>query len=135
MACRADLYVKDVMIGSCKLEPKSAAHQYRLSLGKDDELYVARKQTQNQHHVNKKEKMRKNVCEYRITLQNRKSKDVTIQVVDQIPISDDSRIVVTQEELSGGIYDSETGKVTWRVPVKAKSTTDFIFRYSVVYNA
>lgn len=132
LACHADLYVRDIMVGSCMLDAKEAAHRYRLNLGKDDELYAARKQTQNQHHVNKREKTKKDVYEFRITLQNRKSQDVIIQAADQIPISDDSRITVLQEELSGGTYNEETGEVTWSVNVKAKSTTDLILRYCVI---
>lgn len=133
LACRADLYVKDVMIGSCMLDPQSAAHRYRLSLGKDAKVYAARKQTKNQHYVNRQGKKRKDICEYRIILQNRKSRDLTIQAADQIPISDNSRITVVQEELSGGFYNRENGEVTWNVNVKAKSTAEIILRYSVIY--
>lgn len=131
--CSADIYVKDIMIGSCRLSSKSAANKYRLSLGKDEELFVSRKQTQNMHNSDKRNKVQKDVSSFNITIQNRKQQDVVVQIVDQIPVSTDNRIEVKREELSGGNYNEVSGEVQWNVKVSKKSSAELDLKYSVTY--
>lgn len=133
MPCQANIYVHDVMIGNCNIKSRSTSNQFILSLGTDDDLLVSRKQTQNQHSVIEEENIKKDLREYKITLQNRKSQAVTVQLLDQIPISDDNRIEVIQEELSGGTYNSENGEVMWNVDVESKGESVLTLRYYISY--
>lgn len=131
--CRAYIYVHDVMIGDCMIKSRSASNEFILNLGRDDDLIIGGKQTQNQHYVIEEENIQKDLQEYKITLQNRKLQDVSVQVLDQIPISDDNRIEVIQEELSGGEYNSENGEVRWNIDIEAKGESVITLRYGILY--
>lgn len=131
--CRAYIYVHDVMIGDCIIKSRSASNEFILSLGQDDELIIGRKQTQKQHKVSEEDNTQCDLCEFKITVENRKSQNVTIRILDQIPISDDNRIEVVQEELSEGEYNFENGEVKWDVDAEAKGEKEIILRYNIVY--
>ena len=54
-------------------------------------------------------------------------------VKDQIPVSSNSGITVDPVELSGGIYNSQSGIVKWDFEIKQQETRQIILTYSVKY--
>lgn len=133
IGCNADVYVKDIMIGSCRLDVRPVAERYRLSLGKDEELYVSRRQIRNMHTSDRRKKNNQDISEFEIMVQNRKPHDVSIQILDQVPLSTDNRIRVNIEELSGGSYDDVTGEVKWDINVDTMTSSQIELKYMVSY--
>ena len=52
---------------------------------------------------------------------------------DQLPVSANSSITVTAEEVSGGKVDGDTGIVTWPLTLQPGEQRDLILRYKVKY--
>ncbi|MFL5753957.1 MAG: DUF4139 domain-containing protein, partial [Bacteroidia bacterium] len=68
---------------------------------------------------------------YEIVVKNGNSKGIEIEVMDQLPMSNNKQIVITKESVSGAIYDENTGKLTWRNTIKSKDKKTYSFSYTV----
>jgi hypothetical protein len=58
---------------------------------------------------------------------------VDIVVIDQVPISNDNDIEVSDKDYKGGDYNETTGAVTWKLQLKPNETRELILGYSVKY--
>ena len=54
-------------------------------------------------------------------------------LTDQLPVSRNSSITVTEEELSGGTLDKENGTGIWRLELKPGEQRELKLRYAVKY--
>ena len=52
---------------------------------------------------------------------------------DQIPVSQNSGITVTTEELSGGHLDKEKGTITWLLHLNPNEQKELLVQYRVKY--
>ena len=70
---------------------------------------------------------------WRITVKNSRKEVVSLTLQDQIPVSENSNITVTTEELSGGQLDKLTGIVVWQLELQPNEQREFIVNYRVKY--
>ena len=70
---------------------------------------------------------------WRITVKNTRKEAVSLTLQDQIPVSTNSNITVTTEELSGGQLDKTTGFVTWPLQLQPGEQRELIVQYRVKY--
>ncbi len=70
---------------------------------------------------------------WRITVKNTRNEAVALTLKDQIPVSQNSGITVTTEELSGGKLDKEKGIVTWQLSLMPNEQKELMVEYKVKY--
>lgn len=70
---------------------------------------------------------------FEIIIKNNLSRKVSVKIIDQIPLSMDSRIEVTTENLSGGELNATTGQVIWNTEIPASDSKKFKLEYSIKY--
>ena len=70
---------------------------------------------------------------WRITVKNTRKEAVSLTLQDQIPVSQNSNINVTVEELSGGKLNQERGFVTWQLQLQPGEQRELILQYRVKY--
>ena len=129
----SNLYFEDGFVGRSILNPAALQDTLQISMGRDRSLVMQREKVDQ---FSKKRTIGSNITEsrgYEITLKNNKSQAVTLQVKDQIPISVNSSIEVTSEELSGGTLDPVTGIVTWEITLAPGGQQKLTLRYEVKY--
>jgi hypothetical protein len=129
----SNLYFEDGFVGRSILNPAALQDTLQISMGRDRSLVMQREKVDQ---FSKKRTIGSNITEsrgYEITLKNNKSQAVTLQVKDQIPVSVNSSIEVTSEELSGGTLDPVTGIVTWEVTLVPGAQQKLTLRYEVKY--
>jgi hypothetical protein len=68
-----------------------------------------------------------------ISVKNNKLQDIDITVLDQIPVSTLEEIEVQPLNLTNGLLDKETGKLTWKLNLKPSEKKDIDLKYSVKY--
>ncbi|MCL2509499.1 MAG: DUF4139 domain-containing protein, partial [Methanomassiliicoccaceae archaeon] len=68
-----------------------------------------------------------------ITVKNTRSKGIKMKLIDQIPISTNSDLVVDAVELSGAELSKETGILTWSLDIPAGGSVKKVLRYSATY--
>ena len=129
----SNLYFEDGFVGRSILNPAALQDTLQISMGRDRSLVMQREKVDQ---FSKKRTIGSNITEsrgYEITLKNNKSQAVTLQVKDQIPVSVNSSIEVTSEELSGGSLDPVTGIVTWEITLAPGAQQKLTLRYEVKY--
>lgn len=70
---------------------------------------------------------------YEIIIRNNNSKDITLDLYDQVPLSPNNDISVDVNEISKAELTKEDGKLQWNVNLKAGETVKYIVSYSVKY--
>ncbi len=128
----ANLFFQDTYIGQAYINPQVAADTLLLSLGRDEQITI--KRVQPQDFTERKKIFGSTIKEtytYEIAIKNNKSTPVTVDVLDQIPVSKQKEIVVELEETGGAKYNADFGKLEWQVVVPAGQTKKVRFTYSI----
>jgi uncharacterized protein (TIGR02231 family) len=121
-----NLFYEGTYIGKSYLHSGLANDTLNLSLGIDKNIVVTRTLQQNLTGKQGLASNTKQLRDWLIEVKNRKSQVVDLSVEDQIPVSENTDIVVEVKELSGGQLDAKTGLVTWDFtlnPLDNKKTT------------
>ncbi|MBV6441304.1 MAG: hypothetical protein EPGJADBJ_02987 [Saprospiraceae bacterium] len=130
----ANLFFQDTYVGQAWVNPQVAADTLLLSLGRDEQIAIKRIQPQD---LTERKKIFgstiKETYTYEISIKNNKSAPITVDVLDQIPISKQKDIEVELEDRGSAQYDADPGKLEWQVLVPAGQTKKLRFTYSVKY--
>jgi hypothetical protein len=70
---------------------------------------------------------------FEINIRNNKREAVTITIEEQIPISKDAQIEVELISAEKAYVNQTTGKVTWKLTLKANETQKLLLKYSLKY--
>ena len=70
---------------------------------------------------------------YEIIVRNNNVFPVDVEVLDQVPISKNKDIEVQLEDNGGAEYNSDYGKLLWKLNLKAGQSRNIRFIYSVKY--
>ena len=70
---------------------------------------------------------------WRITVKNTRNEAITMTLKDQMPVSQNSGISVTPEELSGGNLNKENGIITWHLNLQPNEQKELLLQYRVKY--
>lgn len=129
----ANIYFEDNYIGKTNITSNYVKDEFPISLGVDERITVKRikledKTSQKAMNANKWE-----TESYQISIRNNTKENVELEVLDQLPISENSKILVKTINLSGGIHDEKTGSILWNKNIGSGSSEKIIFSYEVKY--
>jgi hypothetical protein len=129
----ANLYFEDAFIGRSILNAKTLNDTLNISLGRDKSIVIARTKIDE---FSKTKTIGTNTTDtraFRITVRNRKSQPIKLNILDQIPVSIVDDITVETKEFSGGRLDEKTGKVTWSLTIEPTQQKELLLKYEVKY--
>jgi uncharacterized protein (TIGR02231 family) len=129
----ANLFFEGTFVGQSTLNPEVTLDSLLLSLGRDDRVKIERNILKD---ISSKQLIglnQKEIKGYEIMIRNNKKVPVSIEVLDQIPISSNEDIAVALEESGGASYTSDYGKLLWKIDLAAGETKKIRFIYSVKY--
>ncbi len=130
LAGEASLFFEGKFLGKTILETQGIGDTLNISLGRDKNIVLERTKVKD---YNKKQFLgtKKTISKaWEIVVQNNKKQAIEIKIEDQIPISKNSEIEVSHEELSGGKLDEDTGIVTWKIKLEPKEKKKLLLKYS-----
>ncbi len=125
------IYFDGSFIGRSVLNPDAFKDTVNLSLGRDRSIVVSRKKLKD------KTKERILVSEktistsYELTIKNNKSGSITLDLTDQIPVSQDPTIKVELIDGDGSTLNEETGLLSWKLSLKPMESKILRFTYEV----
>ncbi|MCB9234375.1 MAG: DUF4139 domain-containing protein [Bacteroidia bacterium] len=131
LAGPANIYFEGTFLGQTSLNPAQTEDTLYFSLGRDKGVVVAREQLKSFTKVKTLGSSKECTFGYEITIRNGKKEAVTLELQDQIPISQDKDIVVKQLEISEGELDADRGFLTWRLELKPGETKKIKLAFSV----
>jgi uncharacterized protein (TIGR02231 family) len=129
----SNIYFRGTFVGKGYIDPAQANDTLNLSLGRDRSIQVKREQIKDYCKTTSMGGKQETTKAYEITVINTKKQAISLEIMDQIPISQSGEVEVEVEELSGGVYDDKTGKVTWKTSIQPGQSVKYQLRFSVKY--
>jgi hypothetical protein len=129
----ANLFFEGTFIGKSLIDTQVSTDTLNLSLGVDKNIVVTRtlqKELTEKQSLGSNKKETKN---WQIDIKSRKNQPVSLLVEDQVPVSQNSGIEVEITEISSGIMDKSTGKVSWNLTLNSQAEKKFDLKYQVKY--
>jgi len=127
----ANIIMDDTYIGKSVIDPNTTADTLNLSLGKDKRIAIKRSLIKELSSLKTNGKESKQVFTYEILVKNNKLTDVNLLLKDQFPLSNIKEVIVTLEDGSDAMINTETGVLTWKIDLKPGESKKVRFSYSV----
>lgn len=130
---KANIFFDDMYVGQSTIQPQVTFDTLLVSLGKDENVIVKRT-TLNEYGSTKSIGNTKKVTyAYELLIKNNKNVPVHLEVLDQIPISQNKDIVVEIEDISNAQYTAAYGKLLWDMNLKVGETRKLKIVYTIKY--
>lgn len=130
----ANIFYKDTYIGQSFIDTKTTQDTLLLSLGRDEDIVIKRiKPTDVTTPPRFLNNYKKETIVFDIVIKNNKSIPIKIEVLDQIPLSKNAEIEVELKEDSKAEYNSDYGRLLWRLEIEPRKNKTIRFAYTVKY--
>ena len=133
IAGKANIFFEGAYIGQSMLDPNVAGDTMLLSLGKDEQIIVKRIKLIEFSKTKLIATNKSETFAYETTIKNNKSTDINIEILDQVPISQNDDIKVEIDEMSLAEYAADFGKLSWKINVPANSSKKIRLIYTLKY--
>lgn len=130
----ANIFFRETFVGQTTINPNITSDTLLLSLGRDEQISI--KRVQPKDFTERKKFLDKNVKEtyaFEIVVKNNKNVAVSVEILDQIPVSRQEDIKVKLDDKDGASYNEELGKLLWNIEVKPGQNKKVKFSYSIEY--
>ncbi len=128
---KANVYFGGTYIGKTFIQTGGTGDTLELSLGQDKNVSVKRSKIKDKS----KEKVLDNDkyydVAYEIMVKNGNSKSIEIEVIDQIPLTNNQQIAIDNVDVNGAKHDLTTGELLWRNTIKSKEHKKHGFSFTV----
>ena len=129
----SSIYLDGAFIGNSEIDTRSVSDTISLSFGRDNKVIVLRKLKREMSSRKVIGSSKRETFLYETTVRNNHAYPITITVYDQLPLSKNDQISVSQEVISNGSVNSLTGEVKWEIVLQPGESKAFDFGYSVKY--
>lgn len=130
----SQVYFADTYVGQSYLNTSNVKDTLRLSFGRDKKVIVERKLLEEFSDKKVVGSNRKDKYTYEIKMKNNHAIPVTINLLDQIPISQDSDISVSVDEISNAQMKEDTGILKWLVRLEPGETKSIKLGFTIKYS-
>ncbi len=130
---QTNIFYEGTYVGQGTIDPANTKDTMGISLGRDKKIIVKREQDKKLRSVKTIGSNVRETYAYNITLRNTRKETVTIELQDQMPVSNDKDIVIEDKETSGADYNETTGLMKWTVTLKPNETKAIPFGYTLKY--
>jgi hypothetical protein len=130
----ANLYNNGAFLGKTYLKPGEIDEQLELPLGIVDNIYIKHKLVKE--YSSKKFFSGNTVAsfDYEIKVKNISAEKVTVEVLDQVPVSGVSSVKTDLTEMTeGGEKEDATGKIVWKLEMNPSNEKILSLKYSISY--
>ena len=129
----ANVFFDNSFVGKTIIDPNVPSDTLHFSLGRDNSILIQRTKVADKSTRKLLASSQEQTMTWRITVKNTRNDAVTMTLKDQIPVSQNSGITVTTEELSGGSLDKENGFITWPLSLMPNEQKELVVQYRVKY--
>ncbi|TNE81796.1 MAG: mucoidy inhibitor MuiA family protein [Bacteroidetes bacterium] len=127
----ANIYFESTYLGDTYIEPGITGDTLDISLGRDRGVVVERNKLPEFCTTNFSGSKKKEILVYEIVVKNVKKEAVSIQILDQVPLSTNKEIDVDVKDISGAEWNKETGELQWLKTIAPGETIKLRISYEV----
>lgn len=128
-----NVYFGGAYVGMSEINTRNVSDTLSLSFGRDSKVLVMRKLKSELSTKKVIGSSKKDVYQYEIVIRNNRDIPIEIEVYDQIPISRNSEITVSADQISGAQYTVENGELKWKHTIAPSNIANMELGYSVKY--
>ena len=128
-----NIYQGRKYIGQSKLDIRNLGDTLSVSFGRDKDVVVTRVKVKGKTNNQLLGGTKKSSVAYNISVANHHATPIYIEVQDQVPISSDKEVLVTIDEMGGGILEDKIGVLTWGLSLQPTETKTVEFGFSIKY--
>jgi uncharacterized protein (TIGR02231 family) len=129
----ANVYFGGTYVGQSYIYTRSLDDTLDLSFGRDKKVMVSRTKLKNFNSKSFSGTNKKETQSYEIVVKNNRKLPITIDIEDQLPVSQNSEIVVEVSEISNAKKDEATGKLLWNYTIAPGEQQKITLTYSIKY--
>lgn len=127
------VYYQDSYVGESYVNTSNVDDTLMLSFGRDNKVIVDKKLSEEFSSKSIIGSNKTDAFSYEITVKNNMNTNLSLDLFDQIPISQESDITVNIDEISGAQLNEETGILVWNVNLKPGEQKVYKISFSVKY--
>lgn len=128
-----NIYFDGTYVGQSYINTRNISDTLGISLGRDKKILVTRTKSKDFSSTKLIGSKRKETFAYEIVVKNNSKAPITIEVEDQIPISQDSEIEVDVIEISDADHNLTTGKLTWKLNLNPGESKKLKLQFAIKY--
>lgn len=129
----ASVYFGGSYIGKTFIKTIDLEDSMTVSLGRDKKIQVVRTEIKQDYQRTIVGNYEKEVLKYETTIRNMRDIPVFIIIEDQVPVASSSDQEVSVNDVSGGLLDKPSGKVTWKYTLAPGETRVIKLGYTTKY--
>ncbi|MDH6252932.1 uncharacterized protein (TIGR02231 family) [Chryseobacterium sp. H1D6B] len=129
----ANIYFEDNYIGKTNITSNYVKDEFPISLGVDERIAVKRMKITDKTSRKTLNSNKWETESYQISIRNNTKESIELEVLDQLPISENSKILVKALEIGDGSLDEKTGSILWNRKIGSGSSDKISFSYEVKY--
>ena len=133
LAGQANLFFEGTYVGKTYINPSNVGDTLELSLGRDKHIVVERKSVKDFTSKRLIGSNKKESYAFEINIRNTKKSPINIIIEDQMPISSNSDIEITQISLDEATWDKNTGKLRWELKLSSNEKKKISYSFEVKY--
>lgn len=130
---KMNIYLDDTFVGESYLQSNTTDEEIVLSLGRDERIVLKRERLKDYTSKNFIGSKKKETYGYSITVKNTKKKTIKLTIEDNIPISQNSEIVIKIVDTGSANYDEKKGLLKWAYTLTPNESKKTSFGYEVSY--
>ncbi|MFY1047135.1 DUF4139 domain-containing protein [Chryseobacterium sp. GP-SGM7] len=127
----ANIYFEDNYIGKTNITSNYVKDEFPISLGVDERIVV--KRTKLEDKTGQKSITKSETESYEISIRNNTKESIELEILDQIPLSENQKITVKTLSIDNGEFDAKTGSILWNRKINSGNTEKINFSYEVKY--
>ncbi|MFI5134892.1 MAG: mucoidy inhibitor MuiA family protein, partial [Chitinophagales bacterium] len=129
----ANIFFQGSYVGQSYVNPVTTKDTLSFSLGRDKNIVIKREKVKD---FSKPKTIGDNIKQsfaYTISIKNMKKDAIDMKIMDQFPISQNSKIEVTLDDAGGASVNSTEGKLTWMVHLESGAEKKLQYSFTVKY--
>ncbi|HUM50347.1 MAG TPA: DUF4139 domain-containing protein [Chitinophagales bacterium] len=133
LAGEANIFFDDNYVGKSYLNPNVSSDTLLISLGRDEKISVKRMKLND---FSSKKLFGQNIKETKVfetSIKNNKNTAIEIEVLDQYPISKNSQIEVSLDDMKDAQVTEVYGKLIWKFKLQPNETRKIKLSYTIKY--
>lgn len=127
----ARIYFDGAFIGKTYINVNNNNDTLALNLGRDNTISIIRKKVKEKSKNMMTSNDKITTQTYSITLRNTKQTNLNIDIEDMIPLSTNESIVIKTINLDGARHEAESGRLTWKIKLKAHESKVINYGYEI----
>ncbi|SQI41418.1 Uncharacterized conserved protein [Leminorella richardii] len=131
---RSSVFYEGAFVGQGTIDPWRIQKTLDISLGRDRKVLVSR---DNDVKTTEKAEFFGNASQrryaYKMEMKNTRSEPIALTVIDQVPMSRSSDVVVDNVSYDGATFDKEKGEVQWSLNLAPNESRTLGLSYTVKY--